>query len=294
MVAPKGVAVTILGTAQDGGVPQPGCMLPCCRTENGEARRVRHPVALGLTDATGTRHLFEASRALAGQDELWGKADGRDLTSLRSLWLTHGHLGHIDGLGLFGCEAMAMKDIELFCSQSMLELLKNSPTLNRLLTDNNLIPTTFDSGETIQTIGFSVETLLVPHRDDHTDTHAFIIGGDDSSLLFLPDHDSWGETLQLHSCDNPRQWFSRLGVDVVLIDGTFWSEQEVGGRAASIGHPPVSQTIELLGERREGDPRVIFIHLNHSNPLHDKNSEEYAALVKLGWEIAEQGTTFTL
>ena len=81
---------------------------------------------------------------------------------------------------------------------------------------------------------------------------------------------------------------------MVLIDGTFWSEQEVGGRAASIGHPPVSQTIELLGERREGDPRVIFIHLNHSNPLHDKNSEEYAALVKLGWEIAEQGTTFTL
>jgi len=294
MGASDSIAVTVLGTAQDGGVPQPGCVLPCCRTPTGEARRVRHPVALGLTDSKGARHLFEASRALASQDELWGKADGSNLSSLRSVWLTHGHLGHIDGLGLFGCEAMGMRNIGLYCSESMLKLIKKSPTLNRLLTDENFIPTTFDSQEDIQVDGFVVRAIQVPHRDEHTDTHAFLISGKKSSLLFLPDHDSWAQTLALHGCANPREWFEQLQVDVVLLDGTFWSEDEVGERATEIGHPPVSQTIGMLGQRREGDPRVIFIHLNHSNPLHDNNSEQYATVKKFGWEVGEEGATFLL
>ena len=98
-------SVTLLGTAQDGGVPQPGCTAACCMNQFGGVVRTRHPVALGVTDGRGGRHLFEATRALSAQLDLWASADGGPLDKLDSIWLTHGHLGHVEGLGQFGCEA---------------------------------------------------------------------------------------------------------------------------------------------------------------------------------------------
>ena len=85
------VTVTILGTAQDGGVPQVGC--DCCLDVE-----PRHPVSIGLTDSEGGNHLFEASRALGEQLRIWG------VNQIDSLFLTHAHFGHVDGLGLFGKE----------------------------------------------------------------------------------------------------------------------------------------------------------------------------------------------
>jgi len=42
------------------------------------------------------------------------------------------------------------------------------------------------------------------------------------------------------------------------------------------------------------DPRVIFIHLNHTNPLHYPNSIEYQKVSSLGWEVGEEGMEFNL
>jgi hypothetical protein len=38
----------------------------------------------------------------------------------------------------------------------------------------------------------------------------------------------------------------------------------------------------------------VFVHLNHTNPLHDVNSEEHREVTALGWRVGEQGMTFTL
>ena len=97
------VTVTILGTAQDGGVPQVGC--DCCLDVD-----KRHPVSIGLTDSEGGNHLFEASRALGDQLRIWG------VNKIDSLFLTHAHFGHVDGLGLFGKETMNAKGIPLHLS----------------------------------------------------------------------------------------------------------------------------------------------------------------------------------
>ena len=51
------VEVVLLGSAQDGGVPQVGC--DCCSN-----LEQRYPVSIGLTDAEGGKHLFEATRHL--------------------------------------------------------------------------------------------------------------------------------------------------------------------------------------------------------------------------------------
>ncbi len=289
------VKVVLLGTAQDGGVPQAGCAKPCCMTEFGGPTRHRNPVALGLTAEDGSRHLIEASRTLADQLILWSTVDGGPLDKLDSIWLTHGHLGHIDGLGLFGCEAWGTEDIPLHASESMIGVVQSSPPLAPLFENNHLIPTPFYSGEKVElTTDLSITPVKVPHRDEHTDTHAFLIEGASKRLLFLPDHDSWSVTLESHSTDNPLSWLHSLFVDIVLLDGTFWSGEELGGHAKKIGHPPVEDTLELLGIKGPSDPRVVFIHLNHTNPLHDESSAETARVRAMGWEVARQPMSFNL
>jgi len=41
-------------------------------------------------------------------------------------------------------------------------------------------------------------------------------------------------------------------------------------------------------------PRKIFIHINNTNPILDENSPQYREVRAAGWEIARDGTEFTL
>ena len=140
-----------------------------------------------------------------------------------------------------------------------------------------------------------VEPLAVPHRAELSDMHAFVVRGPNKSVLFLPDHDRWEDTLAYHGVSTIREWLAKLSVDVALVDGTFWSSDELSGRSqAEVPHPPVVESLERLGQRKEGDPEVVFIHLNHTNPLHRPTSAEFERVTSLGWSVGEQGMTFTL
>jgi len=86
--------------------------------------------------------------------------------------------------------------------------------------------------------------------------------------------------------------------DVLLFDGTFWSDDELirvqgGGQTArQMGHIPVEDTlVRLAGVRR---PRKIFLHINNTNPMLNEASPEHRAVREAGWEIAEDGWRFTL
>ena len=140
-----------------------------------------------------------------------------------------------------------------------------------------------------------VEAVEVPHRAELSDMHAFIVRGPNRSLLFLPDHDRWDETLNHHGAASIRGWFRALDVDVALVDGTFWSADELTSRTQhEVPHPPVSESLERLGARRDDDPEILFIHMNHTNPIHRPDSDEHARVVSLGWGVGQQGMTFSL
>jgi pyrroloquinoline quinone biosynthesis protein B len=89
--------------------------------------------------------------------------------------------------------------------------------------------------------------------------------------------------------------------DVLLFDGTFWSNTELmemnddsrtGPTAQQMGHVPVEETlVELAGLRR---PRKIFLHINNTNPMLDEASAQHRAVRDAGWEIAEDGWQFNL
>ncbi len=278
--------LVLLGIAQDGGRPQAGCNKSCCIGLSPSEHS--YPTSLGII-SDNNLHIIDVTRHLANQLQY---LDNRVPTEV---WLTHAHFGHVDGLGLFGRETMNVRGVKLHVSKSMAELIHQTPNWNLMIEQGVFVIQEMTDRQIEQQPGFSITPLLVPHRGELSDTHAFIIRGENKSLLYLPDHDSWDETLALYKMNTIREWLTSLNVDIALIDGTFWSSDELSSRnQASVPHPPIKQTIEMLGYKQHGDPDIIFFHLNHTNPVYDEWSEEYTQVVEMGWSIAKQGMRFTI
>jgi len=84
---------------------------------------------------------------------------------------------------------------------------------------------------------------------------------------------------------------------VVLVDGTFWSDDEMvqagisHKHARDLGHLPQSGSggmIEAL-TRLPSPKRRILIHINNTNPILDEAGPEYAQLSAAGIEVAFDG-----
>jgi pyrroloquinoline quinone biosynthesis protein B len=79
--------------------------------------------------------------------------------------------------------------------------------------------------------------------------------------------------------------------DLLLFDGTFWSDgelkrvQDSGETAHQMGHIPVEESLRLLENINVG--RKMFIHLNNTNPILNEASPEHQAVRQAGWEVAE-------
>ena len=276
--------VTLLGIAQDGGRPQPGCTRLCC--ENLGSEDIRSPVSMSIQTSGGKTILVEATRDLGRQLRFIGTP------FVDHLILTHAHLGHVDGLGLFGRETMSARNIQLHCSPSMQSLVKRTPAWNQLLKQSVF---QFASFPRIEIDDVAVEFHKVPHRDELSDTHAIIVRGKTKSILFLSDHDTWRETLDAYKCETIREFLAKLNVDIALLDGTFWSGDELQGRDMNVvPHPTVQESLERLGMRLKNDPQIVFFHFNHTNLLHNTDSEEYSILKELGWDVGFETQQFTL
>ena len=92
--------------------------------------------------------------------------------------------------------------------------------------------------------------------------------------------------------------------DCLLVDGTFWEEDEMRGAglsaktATEMGHLP-----QCGGATRAGmvdvmstmpARRKVLIHINNSNPILDESSIERRTLDRHGIEVAYDGMEITL
>jgi len=89
--------------------------------------------------------------------------------------------------------------------------------------------------------------------------------------------------------------------NIAFLDGTFWSDDELmqTGRshktARKMGHLPLSGRDGLLAQFPSGSEcRKILVHINNTNPILDENSDEHRVTRDAGFEIAYDGTEFTL
>ena len=84
--------------------------------------------------------------------------------------------------------------------------------------------------------------------------------------------------------------------DYALLDASFFADGELPGRDMSkILHPFVAESMALFeGMTAEEKSRVIFIHMNHTNPLLIDGSEEQATVTKRGFKFAYEGMRLDL
>jgi pyrroloquinoline quinone biosynthesis protein B len=89
--------------------------------------------------------------------------------------------------------------------------------------------------------------------------------------------------------------------NVILLDGTFWTDDELirTGRsrktAREMGHLPLSGSDGLLAQfPTDTTGRKILIHINNTNPILDERSAEHQAVVDAGFEIAHDGLSICL
>lgn len=92
-------------------------------------------------------------------------------------------------------------------------------------------------------------------------------------------------------------WSSMQSAACVLVDGTFWADDEMirlgvsRKRARDIGHLPQSGPGGMLEwlDRLPSETRKILIHVNNTNPILDEDSAERAELTRHGVEVAWDG-----
>ncbi len=135
---------------------------------------------------------------------------------------------------------------------------------------------------------FDVQMVPVPHRPEFSDTVGYMFRGSRQTILYIPDIDSWEEW------DRPVAEVV-AGVDVALIDGSFYSGDEIPGRnIEDIPHPLVPHSMDLLEDVAQSQSRVVFIHLNNTNPALDRGGPQEREIQRRGFEVATEGLRIPL
>lgn len=278
------VEALLLGSAQDGGVPQAGCGCAACAAARADPAR-RHMVAsLALIDrGAGAAWVVDATPDFPRQlDLLAAHAPG---CALAGIILTHAHVGHYAGLIHLGREVMGAAALPLLTTAAMAAFLTANGPWSQLVALGNVALRTLAPGEPAAlSPDLAITPVAVPHRAEFSDTVAILAAGPRRRLFYCPDIDRW------------EPWEHDLptflaGVAVALLDGTFYSGDELPGRdMAAIPHPPVAETAATLAAAGVG---AGFIHLNHSNPLL-RDGPERERLAAQGHWVGREGMAWAL
>ena len=282
--------IYILGVAQDAGFPQAGCYKPHCMTGWNDPERKITATSLGLIDPSSKKkYIFEATPDFPEQLFLLEQEAPSDDFILNGIFITHAHIGHYTGLMYLGREAMGANGVPIYVMPKMEQYLRENGPWSQLIALNNisLMPLRNDRSEVLNNL--KVTPFLVPHRDEFSETVGYSIQGPKKTALFIPDINKWS------------QWKENILeriqlVDYALIDATFYDNNELPGRDMSkIPHPFVVETMATLSLLpREQREKVWFIHMNHTNPLLNSNSDQAQEVRAQGFNIASTGLRLKL
>ena len=294
---PKGsdILVKVLGTAQDGGIPQIGCFCPNCQRARKDHRFSRLISSLGILDLKKNKaFIIDATPDLRIQYDQIHEGLGRKKTGKKNvpdgILLTHAHIGHYTGLMFYGYESLSTQNLPVYCSRRMGDFLSSNGPWDQLVSLKNISLQAIDPQKKVDlTEHISVYPFLVPHRDEYSDTLGLKIIGPKKSLLYIPDiksWDSWNRSIK----EEVEQ------TDIAILDGTFFSPEELPGRdLTKIGHPFITTSLKILKDTvRSREKKVVFTHLNHTNLALNPEGEERRAVLEAGCGIASEGMEFFL
>lgn len=288
------VSLVVLGVAQDAGKPQIGNPGDPAWAD---ASLTRHATSLALIDrreAKSRRWLFEATPDIKQQlHALNGVEPHKKPVQLDGVFLTHAHIGHYAGLMLLGHEAAGAQNVPVYTMPRMADYLSTNGPWSQLVKYYNITLAIMNTGEAeLLTNGITVTPFLVPHRQEFSEVVGYKIKTPEKSVLFIPDIDSWEEW------DDQGTRIEEMiaAVDFAYLDASFFANGEIPGRDMSgFPHPFVSHSMERFAPLSpEEKAKVRFIHMNHTNPLHNPAASERETVRDAGFNIAEEGEEICL
>jgi pyrroloquinoline quinone biosynthesis protein B len=281
--------VRVLGSAAGGGFPQWNCRCPICDTARaGTGARPRTQSSLAVRAGDGPWYLVNASPDARQQLETLAppRVDGVRMPPIAGVVLTDAEIDHTAGLLLLR-ESGA--PVRVFGVEGVERALR--PTLLRML--GRFCGTewqTLESGRATQLDGSSL--VVEP----------FEAGRDATGLVFR-DLAGGGVVSYVPGLGRLDEGvLARFEAsDLVLVDGTFWRDDElprlgISARSArGMGHLPLSGaggTLDALARLER--PRKALVHINNTNPILLEDSPERAAVVRAGVEVAYDGLEIEL
>lgn len=276
----------VLGIAQDGGSPQAGTK---SHPAWNDPSRVRHPACIAIVDPeTSERWMIDCTPAFPQQlhalDEV-APAEGKP--GLSGIFLTHAHIGHYAGLIHLGHEVMGADRVPVYAMPRMRGFLETNGPWDQLVRYHNIELRSLEAGKPVAlNARLQVVPFRVPHRQEYSEVVGYRIRGPSQSVLYISDIDSWEEWAQQGS----RIAEEIARVDLAYLDATFFDNGEIPGRDMSgFPHPFIAHTMEILaGLPAEERAKVRFIHLNHTNPALDPESDARRAIEAAGFHVAEE------
>ena len=273
--------LVVLGTLQDGGSPHMGCVKSCCATE----RPNDYVVSLGVIDES-KHFLFDASPDIVSQTNyLQSISPAKKL----EIFLTHAHMGHYAGLIHLGRESANTKKTPVYVMPRMEKFLRNNGPWNQLIDLENISIQPIQNKIPVSVSPrLTVTPLVVPHRDEFSETVGFLITGQSKRVLYIPDIDKWD------------LWETDINelltqVDYAFLDATFFEDGEISRPMSEVPHPFVEESITRFKSLAiEEKNKIYFIHLNHTNPARDTGFKGRVDVEEKGFYFATFGMRFSL
>jgi pyrroloquinoline quinone biosynthesis protein B len=301
----------ILGSAAGGGFPQWNCACPnCSAVRAGQfpgKPRLQTQVAVSADAASW--FLLGASPDLRQQIEANPELHpfgGIRTSPIAGVVLASADLDHVLGLLLL----RELQPFQIWGTVEAMEVLRNENSMFRMLNRvqnqvrwnairaGGTFPLTNLCGQDVgircHAVGLSSRLPAYAVQKSHSPDAVlgFVLQSSNAKTIgFFPQLPVLTKELE--------QLFDTL--DCLLLDGTFWSNDELiqlhgcGQSAREMGHIPVNGkdgTLQALSALSK--PRKIYIHINNTNPMLNEQSEEYRTVRDMGWELAEDGCQLTL
>jgi pyrroloquinoline quinone biosynthesis protein B len=308
--------VKVLGSAAGGGFPQWNCRCSNCdRLRSGVLKgqaRTQAQVAISLTE--GAWLLLGASpdlRQQISENPAFAPRESTRSTPVRAIILTSADLDSVLGL----LHLREFQPLMIYSTLSVRRALTEENTLFRTL-ERSTPPVRWEIlpldrsivvfHPTLPTENASLFCKAVPlggNFPDYVSDALRIKLNEEEAVVGLEFVENEKRFFYAPTLPGPRGEWRRCvsECDLALLDGTFWSDDEMiqvhgsGKTAQKMGHLPLSGAQGLLEQlKSNGNVRRVLIHLNNTNPVLDPASAENLAVRDAGWEIAQDGMEIEL
>lgn len=301
--------ITVLGSAAGGGFPQWNCNCAnCAGVRSGRVRakpRTQSSIFVRPDEAVDGV-LFNASPDILEQirshPALQPARAVRD-TAIAGVVLMDGQIDHATGLFMLRERTSPLPlwctdpvDDDLTHGNPVLRVLSHFCGVQRHRIALDGVPFSVPGAEGLAFKAMPLSSKAAPyspHRD------APVPGDNIGMTLIDTAHRKTVFYAPGLGAVTPPVFDAMASADVVMVDGTFWTDDEMKTlglskkSARDIGHLPQSGPggmVEWLG-RLPPLTRRLLIHINNTNPILDEDSPERAELRRAGIEVCEDDMT---